>query len=1288
MKSQIGYLSTSIENSLFNSRTYKIVMLLLILLGIYISWILINEVKRDVIFSIINYFLEGSTIILFLLLYRKKENKFSSFVYRQIYFYIPAFLLYSTIICSFEVFLNLFIAFSLLFFGFVTRKKQLYIIYSLIITVLFGIFLYYDTTIAGYIKKVVFIRLLAFNILSLLVISYKMSFLKKLIFYENIFSNVFNDFSEGILLVECKNYKIVLSNDTTYKLSIFNDNEILGKELCEVIDNSYLKENISSIFNQNQWEKDLQIEDDSNKWIKLSIYNIDGNKTYKVCKIENISSKKLAESVYEKIHNTDESYINNVLIINTDFIIEYANTQYIYLSGFEKEEIIGTTLNEQMLKPVIGYSNFYDSLRNGLVWEGEFERNKKNGDVVYEKTIATPYGDKSGVISHYVLNFEDITINKKVEQALKYSEQFNSGLTKAIPDLIFVFDEFANIVDLVDNNENILNINTTNFKGKNVSEVFDIDFKKKTLAKIAAIKTYNEVEIYEYEVNNHISGKIYFEARMIGMNKKHFLTAIRNITDEKFKENQLRQAQQRYYTLFSKANDAILIIEDYKFVEFNDRALDIFYCESEYLYNVNPADLSPKYQENGQLSTDLATEYINKALKGQSQIFTWLHTKKGGDVFIAQISLNSFFEGNKGYVQVIIRDITAQQTQQKELERVSRVLQESERRLSTLMNNLPGMAYRCKNDRDWTMEFVNWGSYEISGYTPDELINNNKISYNDLIFEDDRQYVWDEVKKSTDQKQPFKLNYRIVTKKNQIKWVWEQGEAILDYDDNIIAIEGFITDITKEKEFEIDLIESQQKYYKLFNEAFDSIMIMQNSIFIDCNEKALEMFECRKYDIIGADISKIIPENQSNTKHSYTELKNIIDETLEGRPQFAQFEFLKMTGDNFFVEISISCFELENNTYLQFIIRDITDRINAEKKVALSEKNNRNLIESSPMGIMITNLKKVFFVNNSAVNILGFENEEQLKKFNLTKLVSKESGRSILEYLKKHSEVTEENEFMDVVIKQPFDDSDIEAKAVLFEYNGKKAYQIVLRDVSIQKRLLQEKLRSQMIEEHNQKLLKEVTERISAEEKLTHSLEEKDLLLKEVHHRVKNNMQIISSILNLQAGYIQDKVTKSMFQESQDRIKSMALIHENLYRNKDLSLINFKDYVVSLVNNLYRSYEIDNNIIKLNLDIDEIFFNLDIAIPCGLIINEILSNALKYAFIGFNEGFVSVKLSSSFDEFTLIVGDNGIGINKKIDLNNAESLGLQLITTLVDQIDGTLELENNTGTKYIIKFKK
>ena len=129
MKSQIGYLSTSIENSLFNSRTYKIVMLLLILLGIYISWILINEVKRDVIFSIINYFLEGSTIILFLLLYRKKENKFSSFVYRQIYFYIPAFLLYSTIICSFEVFLNLFIAFSLLFFGFVTRKKQLYIIY-------------------------------------------------------------------------------------------------------------------------------------------------------------------------------------------------------------------------------------------------------------------------------------------------------------------------------------------------------------------------------------------------------------------------------------------------------------------------------------------------------------------------------------------------------------------------------------------------------------------------------------------------------------------------------------------------------------------------------------------------------------------------------------------------------------------------------------------------------------------------------------------------------------------------------------------------------------------------------------------------------------------------------------------------------------------------------------------------------------------------------------------------------------------------------------------------------
>lgn len=222
----------------------------------------------------------------------------------------------------------------------------------------------------------------------------------------------------------------------------------------------------------------------------------------------------------------------------------------------------------------------------------------------------------------------------------------------------------------------------------------------------------------------------------------------------------------------------------------------------------------------------------------------------------------------------------------------------------------------------------------------------------------------------------------------------------------------------------------------------------------------------------------------------------------------------------------------------------------------------------------------------------------------------------------------------------------------------------------------------------NQRLLQQIKERKRAEQQIKASLKEKEVLLKEIHHRVKNNLQVISSLLNLQRGSIKDPQTLEIFQESQNRVESMALIHEQLYRSKDLSQIDFADYIRNLVANLFCSYEVRANAITLKINVDNVLLDINAAIPCGLIINELIANSLKYAFPVGKDGELWIQFSSKDDKFTLIVADNGVGIPKDLDFQNTNSLGLQLVNALTEQLEGNIKLDNSVGTKFIITFTK
>lgn len=218
--------------------------------------------------------------------------------------------------------------------------------------------------------------------------------------------------------------------------------------------------------------------------------------------------------------------------------------------------------------------------------------------------------------------------------------------------------------------------------------------------------------------------------------------------------------------------------------------------------------------------------------------------------------------------------------------------------------------------------------------------------------------------------------------------------------------------------------------------------------------------------------------------------------------------------------------------------------------------------------------------------------------------------------------------------------------------------------------------------------IRDITDKKKAEKALKESLDEKEVLLREIHHRVKNNMQIVSSLLNLQKKYVEEEETVNILIESQNRIKTMAMIHEKLYQSPNLNSINFKEYTEKLVKDLFYSYGSKMGLIKTIFRMEDVKIGLDTAIPCGLIMNELVTNSLKYAFPDDRTGTITIEFQSEGKNFVLKVSDDGVGVPSDIKLENRDTLGFQLVTSLVKQLDGTVQLEGVNGTSFTIKFKE
>jgi PAS domain S-box-containing protein len=413
-------------------------------------------------------------------------------------------------------------------------------------------------------------------------------------------------------------------------------------------------------------------------------------------------------------------------------------------------------------------------------------------------------------------------------------------------------------------------------------------------------------------------------------------------------------------------------------------------------------------------------------------------------------------------------------------------------------------------------------------------------------------------------------------------------------------------------------------------------------------------------DMIGKTDTEILPPTLAEECHKSDQKVLQTGKTYQGDECL-----LHQNGEMTFFETTKSPILDENGDIMGLVgvSRDITERKRTEEALEESEERYRDLVEKAGIAILIDDREGNFkYMNERYAELFGYS-EEELESQSIHSVVHPDDLDMVLRYHNKRiqgKKAPTRYEFKGVKKDSTPIYLEVDAKAIM------KGKRIV----------------------GTRSYIWDITARKMAEERLKASLLEKEVLLREIHHRVKNNLQIISSLLNLQSRHIQDEPSLDMFQESRHRVRSMALVHEKLYRSGDMARIDFCEYLQSLANHLFMSYGVNSASVELDVDVKDVYLDINTSIPCGLIVNELVSNSLKHAFTGREKGRIRIVLQpENKNKFKLLVSDDGVGLPRSLDVLNTDSLGLQLVTMLVEQLQGTLSIERNHGTCFEIVFQ-
>jgi PAS domain S-box-containing protein len=520
-----------------------------------------------------------------------------------------------------------------------------------------------------------------------------------------------------------------------------------------------------------------------------------------------------------------------------------------------------------------------------------------------------------------------------------------------------------------------------------------------------------------------------------------------------------------------------------------------------------------------------------------------------------------------------------------------------------------------------------------------------------------------------------------------MEWLQWEARPWKGTDGRIGGVIFFTQVITSRKLSELALRKSEERFRILFEQSSDAHLIFDHvNGIIDCNNATLDMLRCRdKREILKLHPAMLSPEFQADGRRS---IEKAVDmDATARRHGYHRFDWLhrRFDGDVFPCEVTLTPVELNGRPALLVVWHDLTERNRAADALRASEERYRSVVESLAEGIVVQDASgQILTSNDRASAILGLSRDQIAGRTSVDprwQAVHDDGSPFPGEEHPSMVALRTERPVFNVImgVRKP------DGQTSWLTVNAVPVMNPAAGGVG-----------SVVASFHD------ITESRRLHQTVRASLEEKEVLLREIHHRVKNNLQIVSALLDLQSDYTDDPKARQMFLESQARVRSMALIHERLYRSDDMARVDFPEYLRRLTDELYQTNKISDNEVRLELSVDVPSLTIDVAIPCGLILNELISNCFKHAFADGRTGSIRItmgpagapgKSADDAEELLLTLADDGAGFPPGTDFRNSGTFGLQLVNTLVKQLRGTIEVASPSsplsvggGTMFAIRF--
>jgi len=578
-------------------------------------------------------------------------------------------------------------------------------------------------------------------------------------------------------------------------------------------------------------------------------------------------------------------------------------------------------------------------------------------------------------------------------------------------------------------------------------------------------------------------------------------------------------------------------------------------------------------------------------------------------------------------------------------------LRESEERFRSVLENSRDVIYRV-NEQTGRYEYISPAVQELVGYTVQELMELDRETSLSMIHPEDLPAFRAGILHMADSGHE-ELTYRQRAKNGEYRWLSNHMSLTRDNEGHPIYRTGNIRDITERRRTE----EDQARLAAIVQYSDEAIIGKTlDGIITSWNAGAERMYGYTAQEMIGRNVSVLLPPGQPDDTR-------IIQKRICNHKPVIRYETRRRRKDGELIDIYLTASPIldgrGNLRGVSTIAYDITGQKKAQDEIRRANEYNRSLIEASLDPFITINPAGIISdVNTATVLATGFSRKELI-------------GTDFSQYFSEPEKAKEGYE------KAFRDGSVTDYELQIRHKNG--GVTPVLYNATVYR-------------DPDGNITgvfaaaRDITERKKMTAQIETSLAEKETLLKEVHHRVKNNLQIINSIINLQLRKLDDPVVIEAMKDSQSRVRSMALVHEQLYRGESLAHIDIGNYIRALGTGLFQSYEASQRGIKLDLDIPKIPVDINTAIPLGLICNELITNSLKYAFADKKDGKLSISAAMDSAYLKFVVADNGIGLPEHITLENQASLGLRLVNTLTDQLDGTVTIDRTAGTKFTLSF--